>query len=182
MSTLSDQIFLVGTHTHWWQHVKLLAILLALEVIVCHQVPRRSRISRLAATFLSLVLLFPTGASCRRPATLCSNAVTAGTSSVFDLQAVTPATTGLAGTSWNTDICTWLMSSDLCLTAMNGSFRLEPMSIVGMIWLQTHFETDTWDLICSGTVRISAESSRNLQRDAMAAGLIVQRIQVQAPA
>lgn len=74
------------------------------------------------------------------------------------------------------------MPADLCLTEIGGSFRLAPHSVVGMLWLQTHFESNTWDLICSGTVRISAASCAELQRDAKAAGLMVQRILLPAPA
>jgi hypothetical protein len=73
------------------------------------------------------------------------------------------------------------MSHDLCLGEINGSFRLVPCSVMGMLWLQTHFETDTWDLICSGQVRISRDSSLDLQRDAEAAGLRVERISVTSP-
>ena len=67
-------------------------------------------------------------------------------------------------------------SPDLRLTGMGDSFQLCATSVLGMLWLQTHFETSTWDLICSGSVRISAESSLGLQRDACAAGLLVTRI------
>ena len=65
---------------------------------------------------------------------------------------------------------------DLRLTGMGDSFQLTATSVLGMLWLQTHFETSTWDLICSGTVRISASSSLALQQDACAAGLQVTRI------
>ena len=75
-----------------------------------------------------------------------------------------------------------LMAADLCLTEMSGSFRLEARSVLGLLWLQTHFESDTWELVCSGDVRISAASSLDLQRDASAAGLTVHRIQVRTAA
>ena len=65
---------------------------------------------------------------------------------------------------------------DLRLTGIGDSFQLTATSVLGMLWLQSHFETSTWDLICSGSVRISAESSLSLQRDASAAGLEVRRI------
>ena len=63
---------------------------------------------------------------------------------------------------------------DLKLKGFGDSYQLSATSVLGMLWLQTHFETTTWDLICSGTVRISASSSAGLQRDAAAAGLTVQ--------
>ena len=65
---------------------------------------------------------------------------------------------------------------DLSLKGMGDSFQLTATSVLGMLWLQTHFETSTWDLVCSGSVRISAESSLGLQQDACAAGLNVKRI------
>jgi hypothetical protein len=45
-----------------------------------------------------------------------------------------------------------------------------------MLWLQTHFESSTWEQVCSGQVRISAGSSVDLQDDALAAGLSVHRL------
>ena len=47
-----------------------------------------------------------------------------------------------------------------------------------MLWLQTHFETSTWDLICSGAVRLKAESCNHLCSDALEAGLNVARLSV----
>lgn len=68
------------------------------------------------------------------------------------------------------------MLPDLKLTGIAGSFQLTPISVMGMLWLQTRFEASTWELICSGQVRITVESSLGLERDATAAGLEVQRI------
>ena len=62
---------------------------------------------------------------------------------------------------------------DLQLTPIGDSVRLTPASVLGMVWLQAHFEACTWDLVCSGTLRISRESSEHLLRDARAAGLNV---------
>jgi hypothetical protein len=45
-----------------------------------------------------------------------------------------------------------------------------------MLWLQTHFETSTWELICSGAVRLKGESCEGLCRDASSAGLNVAKI------
>lgn len=72
--------------------------------------------------------------------------------------------------SWSTRVM------DLRLTPIGDSVRLTPVSVVGMLWLQTHFEACTWDLVCSGTLRISRESCDQLQRDASSAGLMVQRL------
>ena len=74
------------------------------------------------------------------------------------------------------------MAADLSLISRGDSFQLVPRTVLAMLWLQTHFESSTWELVCSGEVRISATSSRQLQRDASAAGLSVHRIEAPAPA
>ena len=66
--------------------------------------------------------------------------------------------------------------TDLSLTAKGESFQLMPRSVIGMLWLQCHFETSTWDLICSGAVRLKGESCDALCRDASSAGLNVAKI------
>jgi len=66
--------------------------------------------------------------------------------------------------------------TDLSLTAFGDSYQLQPRSVIGMLWLQTHFETSSWDLICIGAVRLKAESCNALCRDAEAAGLNVLKI------
>ena len=66
--------------------------------------------------------------------------------------------------------------TDLSLTANGDTYQLLPRSVMGMLWLQTHFETSTWDLICSGAVRLRAESCDHLCSDAVDAGLNVARL------
>ena len=66
--------------------------------------------------------------------------------------------------------------TDLSLTANGDTYQLLPRSVMGMLWLQTHFETSTWDLICSGAVRLKAESCDHLCSDAVDAGLNVARL------
>ena len=67
-------------------------------------------------------------------------------------------------------------STDLSLTAKGDTYQLLPRSVMGMLWLQTHFETSTWDLICSGAVRLKADSCDHLCSDAVDAGLNVARL------
>ena len=67
-------------------------------------------------------------------------------------------------------------STDLSLTAKGDTYQLLPRSVIGMLWLQTHFETSTWDLICSGAVRLKADSCDHLCSDAVDAGLNVARL------
>ena len=66
--------------------------------------------------------------------------------------------------------------TDLSLTPKGDSYQLLPRSVIGMLWLQTHFETSTWDLICAGAVRLRPESCNALCRDASSTGLNVTRI------
>jgi len=72
------------------------------------------------------------------------------------------------------------LAMDLQLTPIGDSVRLTPASALGMFWLQAHFEACTWDLVCSGTLRISRDSSQLLHRDACAAGLNVDQVSVAA--
>ena len=68
------------------------------------------------------------------------------------------------------------LSTDLSLTAKGDSYQLLPRSVMGMLWLQTHFETSSWDLICTGAVRLKADSCDHLCTDALEAGLNVARL------
>ena len=60
---------------------------------------------------------------------------------------------------------------DLLVERLGHSARLRPHSVLGMVWLQSHFEPCTWDLICSGAVRISRTPLETLCSKAEAAGL-----------
>lgn len=71
---------------------------------------------------------------------------------------------------------------DLALAGIGESYRLLPRSVHGTLWLQTHFETSTWELVCTGKVRLNASSTDQLCRDAQAAGLSVSRIPALAAA
>jgi hypothetical protein len=50
-----------------------------------------------------------------------------------------------------------------------------------MVWLQSHFEPSTWDLICSGAVRMSGTPLQTLCRQAEAAGLQIGPESASAP-
>ena len=65
---------------------------------------------------------------------------------------------------------------DLAMAGVGSSYRLLPTSVLGLAWLQTHFETNTWELICSGAVRLQAACVEELCRDANQAGLAMFRI------
>ncbi len=65
---------------------------------------------------------------------------------------------------------------DICLVNIdnNSNKSLKPTSVIGMLWLQTHFENDQWEAISNNQVTISKENSKLLVKDAMSAGLKIQ--------
>ena len=62
---------------------------------------------------------------------------------------------------------------DLSLITEGQAFRLQPESVHGMLWLQTHFEKDDWDALTSGAVTIAPHDAAMLVIDAEDAKLIV---------
>lgn len=51
---------------------------------------------------------------------------------------------------------------------------LIPNTIHGVLWLQTHFEDDYWDVILAGNVQLDHNSLGELREDAELAGLDVE--------
>ena len=62
---------------------------------------------------------------------------------------------------------------DICLINIDNKQNksLQPISAIGMLWLQTHFDNDQWELISNNSVIISQENSELLIEDAKNAGL-----------
>ena len=62
---------------------------------------------------------------------------------------------------------------DICLIDIDNKLNksLQPTSVVGMLWLQTHFENDQWEALSNSEVIISDENSKLLIDDASNAGL-----------
>ena len=62
---------------------------------------------------------------------------------------------------------------DICLINIDNNLNksLQPISAIGMLWLQTHFDNDQWDALSNNQVVISAENSKLLIEDASSAGL-----------
>ena len=62
---------------------------------------------------------------------------------------------------------------DICLVNIdnNSNKSLKPTSIIGMLWLQTHFEETQWEALSNNQVIISKENSKLLVNDAISAGL-----------
>ena len=62
---------------------------------------------------------------------------------------------------------------DICLVDIdnNSNKSLQPTSVIGMLWLQTHFEDNQWEELSNNQVIISKENSKLLVNDAISAGL-----------
>ena len=51
---------------------------------------------------------------------------------------------------------------------------LKPTSVIGMLWLQTHFDNEQWEALSNNAVIISNENSKLLVKDATKAGLKIE--------
>ena len=60
---------------------------------------------------------------------------------------------------------------DLRLLAEGPSFQLVPASVHGILWLQTHFESEHWELLSQGHVIVNRADAQTLMFDASEAGL-----------
>ena len=62
---------------------------------------------------------------------------------------------------------------DICLVDIdnNSNKSLKPTSVIGMLWLQTHFEETQWEALSNNQVIISKENSKLLVNDGISAGL-----------
>ena len=65
---------------------------------------------------------------------------------------------------------------DICITNIDNlsNKSLRPLSIYGMLWLQTHFENDQWEALSHNKVIISEIDSKLLIEDANLAGITVE--------
>ena len=62
---------------------------------------------------------------------------------------------------------------DIRLFDKRNGTQLEPLSIHGMLWLQTHFESNHWEAISNGLVMIPSKDAEMLAEDALKAGISV---------
>ena len=62
---------------------------------------------------------------------------------------------------------------DIVLSGKRNGTQLEPKSVHGILWLQTHFESDHWESITNGLVIIPTQDAEMLSEDAQKAGLNV---------
>ena len=67
---------------------------------------------------------------------------------------------------------------DICLVNIDNNLNkcLKPTSVIGMLWLQTHFENDQWEALSNNAVIISKENSKLLVNDATSAGLNIELV------
>ena len=65
---------------------------------------------------------------------------------------------------------------DISITSVDNKFNksLRPLSIHGMLWLQTHFENDQWEALSNNKAIISEIDSKLLIEDANLAGITVE--------
>ena len=65
---------------------------------------------------------------------------------------------------------------DICITNVDNKSNksLRPLSIHGMLWLQTHFENDQWEALADNKVIISEIDSKLLIEDANLAGVKIE--------
>ena len=70
---------------------------------------------------------------------------------------------------------------DLLLVATPGGYRLLAQTVLGMLWLQTHFGTDHWPVLAAGHASVDSSSARLIDSDAREAGLDVGRIGIPSP-
>ena len=65
---------------------------------------------------------------------------------------------------------------DICITTIDNKSNksLKPLSIHGMLWLQTHFENEQWQALSDNKVIISETDSELLIEDAKLAGVIIE--------
>ena len=67
---------------------------------------------------------------------------------------------------------------DICLVNIDNNLNksLKPISVIGMLWLQTHFENNQWEALSNASVIISKENSELLIKDATSAGLNIELV------
>jgi len=53
----------------------------------------------------------------------------------------------------------------------NEVVEIQPLSVHGILWLQTHFEDEYWDQLADGDVCIDVHSATFLSQDANQSGL-----------
>ena len=66
-----------------------------------------------------------------------------------------------------------IICMDISLSDKRNGTQINPKSVHGILWLQTHFESNHWESISNGLVIIPSKDARMLSEDAKEAGLDV---------
>ena len=62
---------------------------------------------------------------------------------------------------------------DISLSDKRNGTQIEPKSVHGILWLQTHFESEHWELLSNGAAIIPSKDAEMLSEDATQAGINV---------
>ena len=62
---------------------------------------------------------------------------------------------------------------DISLSDKRNGTQIEPISVHGILWLQTHFESDHWESLSNGLVTIPTKDAKLMGQDAQRAGINV---------
>tara|TARA_Y100001968_G_scaffold28585_1_gene22117 strand:- start:702 stop:929 length:228 start_codon:yes stop_codon:yes gene_type:complete len=62
---------------------------------------------------------------------------------------------------------------DICLSDQRNGTQIQPISIHGILWLQTHFESEHWESLSNCVVIIPTKDAQMLSEDASKAGINV---------
>ena len=62
---------------------------------------------------------------------------------------------------------------DISLSDKRNGTQIEPKSVHGILWLQTHFESEHWESLSNGLVTIPTKDAEMLSEDATQAGINV---------
>ena len=62
---------------------------------------------------------------------------------------------------------------DISLSDKRNGTQIDPKSVHGILWLQTHFESNHWESISNGLVIIPTKDAQMLRKDAIQSGLNV---------
>ena len=62
---------------------------------------------------------------------------------------------------------------DISLSEKRNGIQIQPKTVHGILWLQTHFESEHWESISNGQVIVPRQDAEMLGGDAQNAGLNV---------
>ncbi len=67
---------------------------------------------------------------------------------------------------------------DICITKVDikSNMLIKPISVHGMLWLQTHFENEQWEALSTNQVIISENDSKLLIEDSKLAGILTEHV------